>query len=62
MRIRRVFALRCTARGQPFSYVASLHVAAGIPDFLALEYHYIDDASDSWYDSVVDGIEKPLIQ
>ena len=52
-------ALHCT--GSAFSYVASLHVAAGIPDFLALEYHYIDDASDSWYDSVVDGIEKPLI-
>ena len=52
-------ALHCT--GSAFSYVASLHVAAGIPDFLALEYHYIDDASDSWYDSVVDGIDKPLI-
>jgi L-alanine-DL-glutamate epimerase-like enolase superfamily enzyme len=52
-------ALHCT--GSAFSYVASLHVAAGISDFLALEYHYIDDASDSWYDSVVDGIEKPLI-
>ena len=52
-------ALHCT--GSAFSYVASLHVAAGIPDFLALEYHYIDDASDSWYDSVVDGIAKPLI-
>jgi L-alanine-DL-glutamate epimerase-like enolase superfamily enzyme len=52
-------ALHCT--GSVFSYVASLHVAAGIPDFLSLEYHYIDDASDSWYDSVVDGITKPLI-
>jgi L-alanine-DL-glutamate epimerase-like enolase superfamily enzyme len=52
-------ALHCT--GSAFSYVASLHVAAGIPDFLALEYHYIDDTADSWYDSVVDGIEKPLI-
>jgi L-alanine-DL-glutamate epimerase-like enolase superfamily enzyme len=52
-------ALHCT--GSAFSYVASLHLAAGIPDFLSLEYHYIDDASDTWYDSVVDGIEKPLI-
>ncbi len=52
-------ALHCT--GSAFSFVASLHVAAGIPEFLSLEYHYIDDASDSWYDSVVDGIEKPLI-
>jgi len=52
-------ALHCT--GSAFSLVASLHVAAGIPDFLALEYHYIDSSSDSWYDSVVDGISKPLI-
>jgi L-alanine-DL-glutamate epimerase-like enolase superfamily enzyme len=52
-------ALHCT--GSAFSYVASLHVAAGIPDFLALEYHYIDSPSDLWYDNVVDGIEKPLI-
>ncbi len=52
-------ALHCT--GSMFSMVASFHLAAGIPDFLALEYHYIDDASDTWYDSVVDGIEKPWI-
>jgi L-alanine-DL-glutamate epimerase-like enolase superfamily enzyme len=52
-------ALHCT--GSAFSFVASLHIAAGIPDFLALEYHYIDDSYDTWYDSVVDGIEKPLI-
>jgi L-alanine-DL-glutamate epimerase-like enolase superfamily enzyme len=52
-------ALHCT--GSAFSYAASLHIAAGIPDFHSLEYHYIDDASDTWYDSVVDGIEKPLI-
>ena len=52
-------ALHCS--GSAFSFVASLHVAAGIPDFLAQEYHYIDSSSDSWYDSVVDGIAKPLI-
>jgi L-alanine-DL-glutamate epimerase-like enolase superfamily enzyme len=52
-------ALHCS--GGPFSYVASIHIAAGIPDFLALEYHHADDASNSWFDSVVDGIEKPLI-
>ena len=52
-------ALHCS--GGPFSFVASLHVAAGIPDFLAQEYHHIDDAANSWFDSVVDGIEKPLI-
>jgi L-alanine-DL-glutamate epimerase-like enolase superfamily enzyme len=52
-------ALHCS--GGPFSFVASLHVAAGIPDFLALEYHHVDGAENSWFDSVVDGIEKPLI-
>ncbi|MEJ2649840.1 MAG: enolase C-terminal domain-like protein, partial [Sedimentisphaerales bacterium] len=49
-------ALHCS--GGPFSFVASLHIAAGIPDFLALEHHYIDNW---WYDSLVDGIEKPLV-
>jgi L-alanine-DL-glutamate epimerase-like enolase superfamily enzyme len=52
-------ALHCS--GGPFSFVASLHVAAGIPDFLSLEYHHLDSASDSWFDSVIDGISKPLI-
>lgn len=49
-------ALHCS--GGPFSFIASLHIAAGIPDFLALEFHYIDSAS--WFDSVIDGISKPL--
>jgi len=52
-------ALHCS--GGPFAFVASLHVAAGIPDFLAMEYHHIDEDANTWYDSVVDGIEKPLI-
>jgi L-alanine-DL-glutamate epimerase-like enolase superfamily enzyme len=50
-------ALHCS--GGPFSFIASLHVAAGIPDFLALEFHYVEEAHD-WFDSVIDGIEKPL--
>jgi L-alanine-DL-glutamate epimerase-like enolase superfamily enzyme len=50
-------ALHCS--GGPFSFVASLHIAAGIPDFLAQEFHYIDYIG--WYDSLVDGIEKPLL-
>jgi L-alanine-DL-glutamate epimerase-like enolase superfamily enzyme len=49
-------ALHCS--GGPFSFIASLHVAAGIPDFLALEYHYLEDIW--WFDTVIDGIEKPL--
>jgi L-alanine-DL-glutamate epimerase-like enolase superfamily enzyme len=52
-------ALHCS--GGPFSFVASLHIAAGIPEFLALEYHHVDAAANLWFDSVVDGIEKPLI-
>jgi len=53
-------ALHCS--GGPFSFVASLHVAAGIPDFLALEYHLVDKPANAWFDSVVDGIEKPLLR
>jgi len=45
--------------GSPFTLAASLHIAAGIPDFLAMEHHYLDV---SWYDSLVDGIAKPLLQ
>jgi L-alanine-DL-glutamate epimerase-like enolase superfamily enzyme len=50
-------ALHCS--GSPFSFIASLHVAAGIPEFLALEFHYVDEAY-SWFGSVIDDIEKPL--
>ncbi|MBN1605257.1 MAG: mandelate racemase/muconate lactonizing enzyme family protein [Polyangiaceae bacterium] len=45
--------------GSPFTFVCSLHIAAGIPEFLAMEHHYTDL---SWYDSLVDGIPKPLVQ
>jgi L-alanine-DL-glutamate epimerase-like enolase superfamily enzyme len=53
-------ALHCS--GGPFSFAASLHVAAGIPDFLALEYHHIDNLCNSWFDTVVDGFVRPFIQ
>jgi len=45
--------------GSPFTLVCSLHIAAGISEFLAMEHHYSDL---SWYDSLIDGIPKPLIQ
>ena len=45
--------------GSPFTLAASLHIAAGVPDFLALEHHYLDV---SWYDSLIDGIPKPIVQ
>lgn len=51
-------ALHCS--GGPFSFIASLHLAAGIPDFLALEFHYLDNGAYYWFDSVIDGIDKPL--
>jgi len=51
-------ALHCS--GGPFSLIANLHIAAGIPEFLALEYHHVDSAENEWFDSVIDGIEKPL--
>ena len=45
--------------GSPFTLVCSLHIAAGIPEFLAIEHHYSDLA---WYDSLIDGIPKPMFQ
>jgi L-alanine-DL-glutamate epimerase-like enolase superfamily enzyme len=45
--------------GSPFTLACSLHIAAGIPEFLALEHHYLDL---SWYDSLVDGLVKPILQ
>ena len=51
-------ALHCS--GGPFSFIASLHIAAGIPEFLALEFHYFDNGAYNWFDTVIDGIERPL--
>jgi L-alanine-DL-glutamate epimerase-like enolase superfamily enzyme len=45
--------------GSPFTFVCSLHIAAGIPEFLSMEHHYLNVP---WYDSLVDGIEKPIVQ
>ncbi len=43
----------------PFTTVMCAHIAAGLPDFLACEHHYPDI---SWFDSLIDGIPKPLMQ
>jgi L-alanine-DL-glutamate epimerase-like enolase superfamily enzyme len=44
--------------GSPFALVCSLHIAAGIPEFLSLEHHYPEL---SWYESLIDGIPKPMM-
>ena len=50
-------ALHCS--GGTVAFVCSLQIAAGIPDFLSLEHHHVDV---SWYDSLVDGIPKPIMK
>lgn len=45
--------------GSPFTLVCSLHIAAGIPEFLAIEHHYPEL---SWYESLVDGVPKPMLK
>lgn len=42
----------------PIAMMMCAHIAAGIPDFLACEHHYPEI---SWYDSLVDGLPKPLM-
>jgi L-alanine-DL-glutamate epimerase-like enolase superfamily enzyme len=43
----------------PFALIMNAHISAGIPDFLACEHHYPEV---SWYDSLVDGVPKPIMQ
>lgn len=43
----------------PFAMMMCAHISAGIPDFLSCEHHYPDV---SWYDSLIDGVPKPLMQ
>jgi L-alanine-DL-glutamate epimerase-like enolase superfamily enzyme len=43
----------------PFAMMMCAHIAAGIPDFLSCEHHYPEV---SWYDSLIDGIPKPMMQ
>jgi L-alanine-DL-glutamate epimerase-like enolase superfamily enzyme len=45
--------------GTPVSYACNLHIATGLHGFLALEHHFLDV---SWWDSLVDGIVKPVVQ
>jgi L-alanine-DL-glutamate epimerase-like enolase superfamily enzyme len=34
------------------------HISAGIPDFLSCEHHYPEI---EWYDDLIDGIPKPMM-
>lgn len=43
----------------PFAMMMCAHISAGIPDFLSCEHHYPEV---SWYDSLIDGVPKPLMQ
>jgi L-alanine-DL-glutamate epimerase-like enolase superfamily enzyme len=43
----------------PFALIMNAHISAGIPDFLSCEHHYPEL---SWYDSLIDGIPKPIMQ
>jgi L-alanine-DL-glutamate epimerase-like enolase superfamily enzyme len=41
----------------PIAMVAYAHIAACIPDFIAMEYHHMDVP---YHDDLVDGVDKPM--
>ena len=43
----------------PIATIMCAHISAGIPGFLACEHHYPEI---SWYDDLIDGISKPMLQ
>lgn len=45
--------------GSPISFLANIHCAAATENFYVLENHSVDLP---WWDDLIDGIEKPLIQ
>lgn len=49
----------CHMSNSPFALIMNAHISAGIPDFLSCEHHYADI---SWYDSLIDGVPKPIMQ
>jgi L-alanine-DL-glutamate epimerase-like enolase superfamily enzyme len=44
--------------GNPVTLFASVHCAAATENFLVMEHHNVDDA---WYDELVTGVPKPLM-
>ena len=45
--------------GNPVALFASIHCAAATENFLVLEHHNVDD---EWYDKLIDGVPKPIVQ
>ena len=44
--------------GNAITLFANIHCAAATENFLVLEHHNVDD---EWYDTIVDGVPKPLV-
>ena len=44
--------------GNAVTLFANIHCAAATENFLVLEHHNVDD---EWYDTIVDGVPKPLV-
>jgi len=44
--------------GNPVTLFANVHCAAATENFLVLEHHNVDD---KWYDTLVDGVPKPIV-
>ncbi len=44
--------------GNPVTLFANIHCAAATENFLVLEHHNVDD---QWYDTLADGIPKPIV-
>jgi L-alanine-DL-glutamate epimerase-like enolase superfamily enzyme len=44
--------------GNPVTLFSSIHCAAATENFLVMEHHNVDDA---WYDELVSGVPKPLM-
>jgi L-alanine-DL-glutamate epimerase-like enolase superfamily enzyme len=44
--------------GSPVTLFSSIHCAAATENFLVMEHHNVDD---KWYDDLVDGVEKPIL-
>ena len=45
--------------GSPITLFATVHAAAATENFMVCEHHSVDD---EWYDDLVSGVSKPIIQ